>query len=156
VLSRERLEFEGGVISALFQRRESALTRRWRSRHENGSHEASGGSDRGEAFRNWFDPVETDLRTKVRGLIKTMIEEELETVLSRPPYGRRPGLAAAGDAAAPVAGHRHGHRTRTLTGTFGKTGIAVPRARIYRTCLASPIRCSSGFAVGLWPGRSRV
>jgi putative transposase len=107
-------------------------------------------------FDNWFDPVETDLRTKVRGLIETMIEEELETVLSRPPYGRRPGLAAAGDAAAPVAGHRHGHRTRTLTGTFGKTGIAVPRARIYRTCLASPIRCSSGFAVGLWPGRSRV
>src|SRR5450631_2223802 len=81
-------------------------------------------------FDNWFDPVETDLRTKVRGLIETMIEEELETVLSRPPYGRRPGLAAAGDAAAPVAGHRHGHRTRTLTGTFGPAQIAVPRARI--------------------------
>jgi transposase-like protein len=29
-----------------------------------------------------------------------------------------------------VAGHRHGHRTRTLTGTFGKTEISVPRARV--------------------------
>ena len=25
---------------------------------------------------------------------------------------------------------RHGHRERTLTGTFGKTRIAVPRARL--------------------------
>jgi hypothetical protein len=29
-----------------------------------------------------------------------------------------------------VTGHRHGSRTRTLTGTFGKTEIAVPRARL--------------------------
>jgi Transposase, Mutator family len=41
-------------------------------------------------------------------------------------------LAPAGsiDDAAPIVGSRHGHRTRTLTGTFGKTEIAVPRARI--------------------------
>jgi putative transposase len=31
---------------------------------------------------------------------------------------------------AGVAGHRHGSRTRTLTGTFGKTEITVPRARL--------------------------
>jgi hypothetical protein len=30
-------------------------------------------------------------------------------------------------------GHRHGRRTRTLTGTFGKTEIAVPRARLVMT-----------------------
>ena len=29
-----------------------------------------------------------------------------------------------------VVGVRHGHRRRTLTGTFGKTRIAVPRARL--------------------------
>jgi hypothetical protein len=29
-----------------------------------------------------------------------------------------------------VTGHRHGSRTRTLTGTLGKTEIAVPRARL--------------------------
>ncbi len=34
------------------------------------------------------------------------------------------------DAAAPIAGHRHGRRIRSATGTFGQTEIAVPRARI--------------------------
>ncbi len=81
-------------------------------------------------FDSWFDPIETALRTKVRGFIETMIEEELETALSRPRYGRRQGPAAADNAAAPIAGHRHGHRVRSLTGTFGPAQIAVPRARI--------------------------
>ena len=62
----------------------------------------------------------------MRGFIETMLEEELSEALSRPRYGRRkPG----DDEAAPsVVGCRHGHRERTLTGTFGKTRIAVPRA----------------------------
>jgi len=81
-------------------------------------------------FDNWFDPVETGLRAKVRGFIETMIEEELDTALSRPRYGRRLELTAADEAAAPIVGHRHGHRMRSLTGTFGPTQIAVPRARI--------------------------
>ena len=81
-------------------------------------------------FDNWFDPVETGLRAKVRGFIETMIEEELDTALSRPRYGRRLELTAADKAAAPIVGHRHGHRMRSLTGTFGPTQIAVPRARI--------------------------
>src|SRR5207253_5558092 len=29
-----------------------------------------------------------------------------------------------------VTGHRHGHRSRSLMGTFGRTEIAVPRARL--------------------------
>jgi putative transposase len=41
-------------------------------------------------FDNWFDPIEMALRTKVRGFIETLVEEELETALSRPRYGRRP------------------------------------------------------------------
>ena len=81
-------------------------------------------------FDNWFDPAETGLRAKVRGFIETMIEEELDTALSRPRYGRRLELTAADNAAVPVAGHRHGHRMRSLTGTFGPAQIAVPRARI--------------------------
>ena len=81
-------------------------------------------------FDNWFDPVETELRTKVRGFIEAMIEDELETALARPRYGRQPGLPVEDDAAAPIAGHRHGRRIRSLTGTFGRTKIAVPRARI--------------------------
>jgi hypothetical protein len=38
VPSREWLEFEGDVISSLFAQTESALVRRWRSRHENEYH----------------------------------------------------------------------------------------------------------------------
>src|SRR5512132_669963 len=33
-------------------------------------------------------------------------------------------------AAAPLDGHRHGHRERRITGSFGTVEIAVPRARI--------------------------
>jgi transposase-like protein len=79
-------------------------------------------------FDNWFDAIEDGVRARVRGFIEGMLEEELSDVLSRPRYGRRkPGE----DEAAPSAvGMRHGHRERTLTGTFGKTRIAVPRARM--------------------------
>ncbi len=31
----------------------------------------------GGLFDNWFDPIETALRTKVRGFIETLVEEEL-------------------------------------------------------------------------------
>jgi putative transposase len=77
-------------------------------------------------FDSWFDPIEDGLRAKVRGFIETMIEEELTSALSRPRYARHPdGAGGAG-----VVGHRHGHRTRRLTGTFGPTEIVVPRARL--------------------------
>ena len=81
-------------------------------------------------FDNWFDPIETELRTKVRGFIEAMIEEELEMALARPRYGRR-SVSPAEDDTEAIAGHRHGRRTRSLTGTFGRTEIAVPRARIF-------------------------
>ena len=81
-------------------------------------------------FDNWFDPIEMALRAKVRGFIETLVEEELETALSRPRYGRRPEPQAEDHAAEPIVGHRHGRRMRSLTGTFGPTQIAVPRARI--------------------------
>ena len=56
-----------------------------------------------------------------------MLEEELAGALSRPRYGRR--KPDEEDGAPSIVGIRHGHRERTLTGTFGKTRIAVPRAR---------------------------
>ena len=37
---------------------------------------------------------------------------------------------AGNEAGACVTGHRHGSRTRSLTGTFGPIEIAVPRARL--------------------------
>src|SRR5688572_10588136 len=84
----------------------------------------------GLLFDPWFDPIEDGLRARVRGFIEAMIEEELTTALSRPRYGRQAAGSDGGEAAASVTGHRHGHRTRRLSGTFGSTEIAVPRARI--------------------------
>jgi putative transposase len=60
----------------------------------------------------------------VREFIEELLRGELDAALARPRYGRR----AKGTAGAP--GHRHGSRRRALTGTFGTTEIAVPRARL--------------------------
>ena len=60
-----------------------------------------------------------------------MIEGELDEKLQRPRYGRRaktPSIADDGRAA--LVGHRHGHRSRSLTGTFGRIAIEMPRARL--------------------------
>ena len=82
----------------------------------------------GVLFDDWFDAIEDGVRGRVRGFIETMLEEELAGALSRPRYGRlKPG---EDEAPPPVVGVRHGHRARTLTGTFGQTRIAVPRARL--------------------------
>ena len=81
-------------------------------------------------FDGWFDPIEAGLRTRVRGFIETLLEEELTAALSRPRYGRPADDTAGAAPGSRVAGHRHGHRTRQLTGSFGPTTIAVPRARL--------------------------
>jgi putative transposase len=83
----------------------------------------------GLVFDDWFDAIEDGVRSRVRGFIETMVEEELSGALSRPRYGRRKA-GGADDGAPLVVGVRHGHRERTLTGTFGQTRIAVPRARL--------------------------
>jgi putative transposase len=80
---------------------------------------------------DWFDPIEVGLRDRVREFIQAMIEAELEAVLSRPRYARRPKEASENaDGASSITGHRHGHRSRSLLGTFGRVEIAVPRARL--------------------------
>jgi hypothetical protein len=114
------LEFEAGVISALFQQSESAFARRGDYAMKEDTTKAPVDMADEKLFDNWFDPIEMELRTKVRGFIEAMIEEKLETALARPRYGRRSGLPAEDDG-APIAGHRHGRRTRRLTGTFGAT-----------------------------------
>jgi putative transposase len=78
-------------------------------------------------FDNWFDPIEAGLRERAREFLQAMLEAELEEVLARPRYARK---RRSGDSSAAVTGHRHGHRSRSLTGTFGKVEIAVPRARL--------------------------
>ena len=80
---------------------------------------------------NWFDAIEVGLRGRVREFIQAMIESELETALARPRYGRRRTADVQnGDGPKGISGHRHGHRLRSLMGTFGRVEIAVPRARL--------------------------
>src|SRR6187399_3438954 len=80
---------------------------------------------------DWFDAIEVGLRERVREFIQVMIESELETALARPRYGRRPTAdVEKGDVSKAISGHRHGHRSRSLMGTFGRVEIAVPRARL--------------------------
>jgi len=80
---------------------------------------------------DWFDPIEAGLRNRVREFIQELIEGELEGALARPRYGRR----AKRDSEEPsgATGHRHGHRSRSLLGTFGRVAISVPRARLDTT-----------------------
>src|SRR6478752_4937915 len=68
----------------------------------------------------WFDPIETGVRGRIRGFIEELVEQELKAALGRGRYERAGG----------TSGHRHGHRRRQLTGSFGPVEIAVPRARL--------------------------
>ena len=82
-------------------------------------------------FDNWFDPIETEVRARARQFIEELLREELDATLARPRYER--SQMASNEARIGVAGHRHGSRTRSLTGTFGPIEIAVPRARLSTT-----------------------
>ena len=81
-----------------------------------------------DLFDTWFDPIETEVRARARDFIEEMIRGELDTVLARPRYSR--SQLTGNEGRAGIAGHRHGSRTRSLTGTFGPIEIAVPRARL--------------------------
>ena len=79
-------------------------------------------------FSNWFDPIESEVRARAREFIEEIIRGELDAMLARPRYGR--SQIAGDEESVVVTGHRHGSRTRSLTGTFGPIEIAVPRARL--------------------------
>ena len=87
------------------------------------------GSAEGEHFLcdDWFDPLETGVRARIRGFIEELLEAELDAALGRDRYER----PQSGEGARRgVAGTRHGHRERGLMGTFGATTVRVPRARL--------------------------
>ena len=65
-----------------------------------------------QLFDNWFDPIETGLRARVREFIEALIRGELDAALARPRYGRR--AKGTADEVGGVAGHRHGSRTLEL------------------------------------------
>jgi transposase-like protein len=81
-----------------------------------------------QLFDDWFDPIESEVRDRARQFIEELIRQELDAALARPRYGRR--KLPADERATSATGHRHGSRTRSLTGTFGPVEIAVPRARL--------------------------
>jgi len=82
-------------------------------------------------FDNWFDPIEAGLRDRAREFLQAMLEGELDRVLARSRYARcaKPPSGDAEDAVG-VTGHRHGHRSRSLLGTFGQMEVQMPRARL--------------------------
>ncbi len=82
-------------------------------------------------FDNWFDPIEAGLRDRAREFLQAMLEGELDRVLARSRYARC-AKSPSDDAedAVGVTGHRHGHRSRSLLGTFGRMEIEMPRARL--------------------------
>ena len=67
------------------------------------------------------DPLEDEVRRRVRGFIETILEEELEAALGRRRYQR---------SAESKRGQRNGHRERQVVGTFGPETVKVPRARL--------------------------
>jgi len=73
---------------------------------------------------DWFDPLENGVRTRIRGFIEELLEAELDAALGRARY-QRGGVERKG-----AVGSRHGHRERSLLGTFGATTVRVPRARL--------------------------
>src|SRR5215831_20790551 len=79
---------------------------------------------------NWFDPIEAGLRGRVREFLQALLEAELDEALGRSRYGRRTQLANDAAEEPQCVGHRHGHRARSLLGTFGRVELAVPRARL--------------------------
>jgi putative transposase len=128
------LEIEGGVISSLMQQ---AIPARAGGDYAMTSHSTMPDQPQSETetavqlFDNWFDPIEAGLRDRAREFLQAMLEAELDEVLDRSRYARRAKQSTGGsEAPTGVTGHRHGHRSRTLLGTFGQLKMEVPRARL--------------------------
>ena len=73
-----------------------------------------------EGFAWGPDTIEAEIRERIRGMIETIVDEELEAVLGA---GRSERVDAR-------IGYRHGARERQLSTSLGKTTIKLPRARL--------------------------
>src|SRR5262249_50551139 len=123
---------EGGVVSE--ETSNHPALKRQTGDHAMTSNITKTAPSQGEAqtapqlFDDWFDPIETAVRQRAREFIEELIRSELDAALARPRYER--SKKAGGEETPGVTGHRHGSRTRSLTGSFGPIGVAVPRARL--------------------------
>jgi len=66
------------------------------------------------------DTIEAEIRDRIRTMIESIVDEELEAALGA---GRSQRVGAR-------TGYRHGARERQLTTSLGKTTITLPRARL--------------------------
>jgi putative transposase len=73
-----------------------------------------------EGFGWGPDTIEAEIRERIRGMIETIADEELEAALGA---GRSQRVGVR-------TGYRHGARERQLTTSLGKTTIKLPRARL--------------------------
>jgi hypothetical protein len=81
---------------------------------------------------DWFDPLDTRVRSRIRGFIEELLEAESDVALGRDRYERTQlAETCVGGRAVIGAGHQHGHRERQMMGTFGSV-VRVPRARLDR------------------------
>ncbi len=67
------------------------------------------------------DSIEGGIRERVREVIQTIVNQELEAALGASPSTRVEGRQ----------GYRHGTRARTVTTSLGPTTIGMPRARLH-------------------------
>ena len=74
-----------------------------------------------EGFEWGPDTIEAEIRSRIRGMIEAIVEEDLEATRG---VGRSQGPGAA------RTGYRHGARERQLTTSLGKTTVMLPRARL--------------------------
>ena len=95
-----------------------------------GYHEGGGCGRRSLLLDDWFDAIEDGIRARARRLSRRCWRRNFPR---RCRVRAMVGASRVRTRRAPsVVGVRHGHRERTLTGTFGKTRIAVPRAPVDR------------------------
>ena len=93
------------------------------------------------AGKAWFDPIETGVRGRIRGLIEELVEQELEAALGRGRYER-----------GGVAGYRHGHRARPHPSPhFSAAGAGLKRPAVAtawaKFCISGMRRCSGMFGI---------
>jgi putative transposase len=77
-----------------------------------------------EGFAWGPDTIEAEIRDRIREMIETIVDEELEAALGA---GRSQRVGGA------RTGYRHGARERQLSTSLGKTTITLPRARLKGT-----------------------
>ena len=68
----------------------------------------------------WLDPLDQQVRGGVRQFLQELIEQEVTKALGRLRHGRAEG----------AKGYRHGHRPRTVIGSYGRVELSMPRARV--------------------------